>query len=138
MERAFGAPDAAPVYVILAYDAIIRHDLVGIALEHDPAARVVACTSLPDAIAAIESSPALSVAFLEIGPRKAARAGVDALVHCRGGRVVLFGDAAEDEAGTTGFATGAWTVLLRPFTSRSVSALLFGSGIEGTHAPRAR
>jgi hypothetical protein len=138
MNSTTAAPLRGPVYVVLAFDAIVRHDLVGIALDHDPAASVLACTSLPDAIAAIESSAVLSVAFLELGPRRTARAGVDTLVHSRGGRVVLFGDVAEDEAGTPGFAAGAWTVLLRPFTSRSVCALLSAPGVAGTDAPRGR
>ncbi|MGB2893436.1 MAG: hypothetical protein WBC03_10870 [Albidovulum sp.] len=42
------------------------------------------------------------------------------------------------DGGDLHLVAGAWTVDLPPFTSRLMSALLPGPGIQGTHAPRGR
>lgn len=115
--------DARPLsrhaFLIVLDDSIVAQDLAETVSEHDPAAGLIPCRTLDEAIAALAHVERIAVAFVEAGPAEFAASPLAGLIAAKGGRVVLIGDDAEDSARMCGHA-----VLQRPFSTEMVLALL--------------
>jgi hypothetical protein len=121
-------------YVVMTQDLVVLQDLSDTIAEFDPQADVFRAITLASAVDMIGSMERISVVFLEAGPGWITRAGVDAMVRARGGRLVLLGDDAEDESDAGGDETSRWTLLARPFSARTVCELIAASLGNGTPA----
>ncbi|MDD8022462.1 MAG: hypothetical protein PHX82_05080 [Paracoccaceae bacterium] len=112
------------VYLVAVQDFVVAQDIVDTVRDAAPGAVIVTVPDCAAAAAAVAGHSRLVLAFVEAGPGRVAQLQLDREVVGRGGRLVLLGDAAE-EAWDSGAATGrVWPVLIRPFSSPAVMALL--------------
>ncbi len=111
------------VYVIAVRDFVVLKDLEDTVRDFDPSALVITATCCDAAVGKIRAQDRLAAVFLEAGPGYVAAERMDHLVQSRGGRLVLFGDDAEDEWDDERSAR-RWPTLQRPFSSQSVLSLI--------------
>lgn len=110
---------ARQTYLVVLDDYLIAQDLAESIACYDDAAQVVVRHVVDDAVAALEAVEGLAVAFVGVDPKQFAGSALARMIDSRGGKVVLMGDAAEDDG-----ETGGWAVLHRPFSQGLVQSLL--------------
>jgi hypothetical protein len=106
-------------YLILMDAGVIACDLTQIVLFYDPQATVTLVQTIAAAVAHLDGSASLTTAILWIGPGAAVGSGLADAIRARGGRLHLIGDDAE-----TADAETRWSVILRPFSTESIIAVL--------------
>ena len=111
-------------YVVMATDYVVLRDLVETVRDFSPGAEIVASDRLDLVRELVSAVDRIAIAFLEAGPSRIARDGVEIAIRARGGRLVLLGDDAEDECEAMARAARAWPILRRPFSTRMVKALM--------------
>lgn len=109
-------------YIVKLANPVIGRDLAETLRDFDPCAEVLVVSCCAEALALTLERETISIAFIEADPADCAVTRLDAALACRGGRLVLLGDAAEEARGLR------WPVLHRPFTSEIVHSLVFGCG----------
>jgi hypothetical protein len=106
-------------YLILMDAGVIACDLTQIVLFYDPQATVTLVQTVAAAAAHVDGSARLTTAILWIGPGAAVASGLEAAIRAKGGRLHLIGDDAETED-----EGERWSVILRPFSTESIIAVL--------------
>ncbi|WP_347311419.1 hypothetical protein [Defluviimonas sp. SAOS-178_SWC] len=114
----------ANAYLVAVRDFVVSQDLADTVREFDPGAMIVTARTCRETLNAIKTCDRLALAFVEAGPDRILRARLDVTIRERHGRLVLLGDDAEDEWETGGAPGRIWPVLMRPFSSQAVTALL--------------
>ncbi len=115
--------DRAHVYLIVSRNYLITCDICDTISDFDPVAEVSVQKGHECAPMSITPYRRIAVAFVEAGSEQVTRLKIDQAVQGRGGRLVLLGDAAEDEL--DGHSPRLrWPVLSRPVSTRMIQAQL--------------
>ncbi len=123
------------VYLVAVQDFVVSQDLIDTVRDFDPTAEVITARDCHGALLAVTSHPRLTLGFVEAGPDRVARAHLDVAIRRRRGRLVLLGDEAEEEWESGAHAGDDWPVLMRPFSTQTVTAMLAaGRCARGTAA----
>ena len=113
---------AQGAYLVVVSDYIVSQDLAETVADFVPDAKVIVRPTIGDALQALERVERVAVAFVGDRPARFANSPLAAMIHAKGGRVVLLGDEAEVEGPAEG-----WAVLQRPFSLSLVQTLLASS-----------
>ena len=116
-------PDGTAVpdtYLIVVSDFVVLHDLADAIRGFDPEAVILTHSTRADALAALEASDRISVAFVEAGPELVSASRLDVAIEARGGRLVLLGNDAEAELEAGSPLISDWLVMPRPFSNQSI------------------
>ncbi len=115
--------DRADVYLIVSRNYLITCDICDAITDFDPTAEISVQKGHSNALTSIKPYRRIAVAFVEAGSEQVSRLKIDQAVQGRGGRLVLLGNAAEDEL--DGHSPRLrWPVLARPVSTRMILAQL--------------
>ena len=115
--------DKTHIYLIASRNYLITCDICDTISDFDPAAEISVQRGHECALTSITPLRRIAVAFVEAGSEQVTRLKIDQAVQGRGGRLVLMGNAAEDEL--DGHSPRLrWPVLARPVSTRMILAQL--------------
>lgn len=115
--------DKTHIYLIASRNYLVTCDICDAISDYDPAAEISVQRGHERALTSITPLRRIAVAFVEAGSEQVTRLKIDQAVQGRGGRLVLMGNAAEDEL--DGHSPRLrWPVLARPVSTRMILAQL--------------
>lgn len=117
------SPGCSQVYLIMSRNYLVTCDICDAILDFDPAAELSVQKEYDSALAALKRYRQLAAAFIEAGSEQVTRLHFDSAVQDRGGRLVLLGNAAENELDAHSPCL-RWPVLARPVSTQMIRAQL--------------
>lgn len=111
--------DCAHTYLIASKDYLVTCDICDAILDQDPAAEINVQKQQETAVLVLSRCRRIAVAFMECGSDLVRRLEIDQTVQCRGGKLVLMGNAAERELDMQSPQL-QWPVLARPVSTRMI------------------
>ncbi|KIC30607.1 MULTISPECIES: hypothetical protein [unclassified Leisingera] len=111
--------DRAHIYLVVSRNYLITCDICDTISDFDPVAEISVQEGHEHALVTITPLRRIAVAFVEAGSEQVTKLKIDQAVQGRGGRLVLMGNAAEDEL--DGHSPRLrWPVLARPVSTRMI------------------
>jgi hypothetical protein len=106
-------------YLVMGLNGLVLRDLLETMSEGFPALQPVTVPTVDDAVKEVSKASGWRFAFLNLGPDAFIASELAMLFKNLDTRIVLLGNAAEDAA-----CTSTYPVLMRPFSSEDILALL--------------